>query len=337
MKKWCIATLMVLFVALGLPVQACRGGDEDRGDEGATRIGSIAELPAPVRQAFGHFAPQGARAEDIESEMENGLKTFSAEFDSKQGDQEVTVLEDGTLVDIETEMKPKKLSPEIAALASKLLGAEPEEADHVRLAVYEIEDRLPGGEIRERYVDPFGRILIEKTHKVQAEKDVAVGMDELSSRVRETILSETGGAEILRLQQEEEWGHRVFSAAWRTPEGRREVKVLENGNVLYLEMPLGVLPAKISAMVGEGDVDEAGDVDAEDSVGEAEEEDENESVEEAREEDGNKGAEADEENDVQVERMLLDCWEFVGRRGSGEVEGSILSSGEVLREAVAVD
>lgn len=323
-RKWYIAVIVVGFIGLALPAQGCTGDHEDAGDEGVKAVESAAELSAPLRETFARFAPPDAKQGDIEAETENGLQTFSAEYDSKDGDVEITVLSDGTLVSIEQESKAGLLPGPIAAVAQKVLGAAPAEADQVQLAVYEFEDQLPGGVVRERYVDVFGQTVLEKRFKAGTEQESAVAEEDLPGQVRDAVEAAASGVKVNKLQREIVWGHQVYSVSWRAADGRRELKVLENGALCSLELPTGRLPARVVSIFSEG-------------VGHAAHEEGllREEAEEAQnveaEEPENVGDSETTDEPTGVERMLLYGWEIGAKRDGHEVEAIILPTGEVLQ------
>ncbi len=334
-KTILVLVSIVGFLAAGLLTMACPEGDHEGGDN-AKRVKSVAELPGPVREALGRYAPAQAKPESMEREEEQGLVTWSAEYETDAGDVEITALSDGTLVSIEHESKPAALPKAVADASRKALGGRPKEADHVQVAVYELEDRPEPGMVRERFVDPFGRVVVERIHKAGPEHDNPEEVSHLPAAVRATLDRETGGAELTGLQTENEWGHTVHAASWQAADGPREIKILENGQVLYTELPTGHVPAAVEKLVEE----DAQHPQETAGVNEAEQREETEKAsqepgEEAKKSGmSNKNAEAGEVQGLPaggVERMLIDAWEVRGKQHGRERELLILSTGEVLR------
>jgi len=337
----CVSILGLLVA--GLLTTACPEGDGEGGDS-AKKVKSIAELPGPVRSTLAQFAPAQAKPEDLEREEENGVVTWSAEYEMDKGDLEVTALSDGTLVSIERERRPSALPREVVDASEEVLGTRPKEADHVRLAVYEIEDSPEAGTIRERFVDPFGQVVLQRVHKAGPEHDTPETLSDLPDVVRVTLETETGGAKLTGLQMENEWGQTIHAASWNAADGPREVKILENGHVLYLELPTGPLPARVAAMIKKGAgypeaATETNEEQAEEATAESSSEGEQELAEEggSEEAEGHAGHAA---SSAGVERLLLDAWEVRGKRDGRELEVLVLPTGEVVRtdsEAKAAD
>lgn len=317
----------------GLLTTACPEGDGEGGDS-AKKVKSIAELPGPVRDTLALFAPAKAKPESMEREEENGVVTWSAEYELDKGDLEVTALSNGTLVSIERESRPSALPREVVDASKEVLGMKPKEADHVRLAVYELEDRPQEGTVRERFVDPFGRIVLQHIHVASPEESTPEAVADLPAAVRATLDKKTGGAELTGLHVEKEWGRTVHAASWHAADGPREIKILEDGRILYLELTTGPLPAGVAAMIEEGaGYPEAATETNENQAGEATAESSSEGEQELVEEGGSEEAEGHAghaASSAGVERMLLDAWEVRGNRDGHEVEALILETGKIL-------
>lgn len=334
-RKVIVLLGMCGILTAGLIAAACNERDGEEGDH-ATKVRSTEDVPASVRALLARFAPAGAKAEDMEREEEHGLVTWSAEYETAAGDVEITALSDGTLVAVEEESTPSALPPAVAAAARATLDGKIEKADHVRLAVYEIEDAPTPGTVRERFVDPFGRVVFERTHEAAPENDRPEEMTALPVQVRTTIERETGGAEITGLEAGNEWGHTVHAASWDAPDGRRDVKVLDDGQVLYVELPTGPVPSRVAELAEDSggypeEVDAAEDA-RED--GEHEEAEHREGTGDAEEKQPGERAESGEESGrptAAIERMLLEAWEVRGEQDGSEVELLILPTGEIVR------
>ncbi len=208
------------------------------------------QAPAAVEAAWKAFSGGVLKPGSAEQETEHGLETWSAEFESAEGTLEVTALADGTLVADRTRGRARRSFPgAVRDHASRVLGANPDGVDRVRLAVYELEDRTPSGEVRERYIDPFGIVLMTRRMAAGAEHETPEALDALPPAARAAIEREAAGAVIEGVQKETEAGHGVYAASWRAADGARELKVLDDGTVVSLEIPTGPLPAQVAALV----------------------------------------------------------------------------------------
>ncbi len=316
----------------GFLTTAC-STNRDEGGDAAAKVKSIAQLPKPVRDTLRLFAPAKAKPGGMEREEEHGLVTWSSEYETNAGDIEITALSDGTLVSIEQESKPAALPREVASAGGKALGGKPKEADHVRLAAYELEDHVQKGTVRERFVDPFGRVLLERL-VVESPETTPEAISDLPAPVRATLDHETGGAEPTSLRVEEEWGQTVHAASWHAGDGRREVKILEDGRVLYLELPTGPVPARVAALITEGAGQaEAGAEANEQQAEKPTAESASEGEEKLAEAGGSEKAEGHDRratSSVGVERVLLDAWEVHGERDGRNAEVLILETGKIL-------
>ncbi len=252
MRKAVVVCFGVAGMLLSGSLTAACSTNRDQWGDPAARVKSIAQLPKPVRDTLRLFAPAKAKPGDMEREEEHGLVTWSSEYETNAGDIEITALSDGTLVSIEQESKPAALPREVASAGEKALGGKPKEADHVRLAAYELEDHVQKGTVRERFVDPFGRILLQRLFVASPEESIPEMVSDLPAPVRATLDHETGGAEPTSLRMEKEWGQTVHAASWHAADGRREVKILEDGRILCLELKTGPVPARVAALISEG-------------------------------------------------------------------------------------
>ena len=261
--------------------------------------------PQPVQLTWQRLGGSLESAIEVERETEHGLETWSAEFPQADGTAEVSVLADGTLVSIEREVTAEVMPAAVREHAARALGAAPDSVERLRLAVYELEDRDASGTVRERFVDPFGNVLLTRSIDEANQHEVAEKLADLPAAARAAIVQECAGAELTSLAQETEAGHDVHAAAWRTADGPRELKVLGDGTVLSLELPTGALPARVAALVTKAraaadDDDDEGDEDAAHGRGTA------------------------------VERMLLDAWEAEVTAGATVRQAIILPTGEIL-------
>lgn len=281
------------------------------------------QAPAAVEAAWKAFSGGVLKPGSAEQETEHGLETWSAEFESAEGTLEVTALADGTLVAVEREVEPAQLPGAVRDHASRVLGANPDGVDRVRLAVYELEDRTPSGEVRERYIDPFGIVLMTRRMAAGAEHETPVALDALPPAARAAIEREAAGAVIEGVQKETEAGHGVYAASWRAADGARELKVLDDGTVVSLEIPTGPLPARVAALVmGAGKSSPEGPGTPAESTDDDEKDDPEDQV-------------AHASGPTSVERMLLDAWETEVTVGGTVRQAIILSTGEILGDVTS--
>jgi len=321
-------------VGIGIAATACSKDEHGEGDA-AVHIKSVAQLPAPIRETLARFGPAKAKPKGMEQEVEHGLATWSAEYHTDGGDIEVTALTDGTLVSVEHESTPDALPRNVMEFAKKTLGARVKGADHVRVAVYELEDSPEPGTVRERFVDPFGKIVVKRVHKAGPDNDISEAITDLPAAARATLEKETGGAKLTGLHRETEWGYTVHAASWQAADGPREVKILGNGGVVYVELPTGPLPARVAALIqkSSGQTEEAEKAD-ERQAGKATRKPgatgEEETAAAAGHTEGTPEQAERGAASVGVERMLLDAWEVRGKQDGKKVEALILATGEVL-------
>jgi hypothetical protein len=303
----CTVTV-VLVAAMVLGGIACaRDGSEPTEDGGAASA-----APDAVQQTWRTFGGSVDSSSEVEHDTEHGLDIWSAEFADGEGSTEVTALADGTLVSLEREVALELVPEVVRDHAMRVLGVEPDRLERVRLAVYELEDRDVDGVVRERYVDPFGNVLLTRHVDPATENEVTETLDELPAAARAAIERETHGATLGDLQREADGGHEVHAASWQAADGARELKVLNDGTVLSLELPTGALPERVVALVEGEDRGVAGD-DEDDDDGS-----------------GSRGG-----GSVGVERMLLDAWEADVAVGETVRQAVVLPTGELLGDVTS--
>lgn len=261
-------------------------------------------VPGTVRATWTEWAGARSGPSALEHEIEHGLDTWSAEFKGDDGTVEITVLADGTLVALERDVDPDTLPADVAGAAATALGGAPERASHVRLAVYELENRTPSGALRERFVDPFGVILSDRMIDVGSENEAAESLEDLPAAARTAIENAAGGSPITGLARETERGRQVHAASWTAADGPRELKILDDGTVLSLELPTGELPEGVRSLTGAVVGDDEGESDE-------------------------SGAEPGEDEPT-VERMLLDGWEVERMSGDAVRSVVVLPTGQTL-------
>lgn len=174
----------------------------------------------------------------------------------------------------------------------------------------ELEDRPTPGAVRERFVDVFGNLLVTRTIHDGDEVESPEELAELPEAAHAAITREAGAATIESVAAEQVDGRTVHAASWRGSGGPRELKVLDDGTVLSLELPLGALPPAITSLLGDDEVAPADE-------GEEEEEENNDVAETAG-------------RAVDVERMLLDVWEVEASDGDMVRTALIVPTGEIL-------
>ncbi len=305
---------LTLVALLGGGISACAGKrPADSGPEAADRP-TIAEAPAAVQATFGRYAPTGVPAGTVEQETEDDLATWSAEYPGESGIVEVSALADGTLVSVEREVAAADAPAVVRERAAALLGAAATTVDHLRLAVYELEERTASGRVRERFVDPYGRVVLERVLEPGADTETPVPLTDLPAAVRATMTTAAGGAGLSDVHRETMDGHPVFAASWHAADGAHEVAVLEDGTMLSVELATGPVAARVAALTekGEGETGEAARGDEEGDAGEE-----------------TATAEANETG-TGVERMLLEVWEAKATVGDTVRQVLLLPTGQIL-------
>ncbi len=303
---------MTATALLGLGFAACAaqpGAPEARAQAAPT----ASEAPSVVLATFGEYAPAGVEAAEVTQEDENGLVTWSAEYPGPDGQVEITALADGTLVSVEREVPMAEVPAGVRTRAVGLLGAEAFSVDHLRLAVYELEDRDASGAVQERFVDPFGRVVLERTSPRGAGGETPVALEQLPGVVWSAMEAAAKGAALSDVHREVTNGRTVYAGSWQSADGPHELAVLEDGSPVSLELPTGRVPARVREMAGQREGGhEAGD---EESAGATT---------------GASKADSGQVSGAGVERMLMDAWEVEATVGGMTHQAVILPSGEIL-------
>lgn len=291
---------------------ACARGSGTGSEHGATATAA----PTAVQRTWQSYGGPLAVATDVERDTEHGLETWSAEFTADEGTIEVTALGDGTLVSIEREVATDDAPAAVRDHAVRVLGAAPGSVDRVRLAVYEIEDRSSSGAIRERFVDPFGNVVLTRVSDPASEREEVATLDELPTSARAAIEREAGDAVVTAVEREMVGDNWVYSGSWQEADGARELKVLADGTVLSLELPTGELPARVVQLI-----ENSAGITVDDGDGEDEAADNDQAQRRAA--------------DFGVERMLLDAWEAEVAVGDTVRQAVVLPTGELLGDVMS--
>ena len=266
--------------------------------------------PAAVEATFAAFGGGARRPGSLERDREHGFEVWSAEFDGPEGGREVTALPDGTLVAIEREVASEDVPTAVRQAAERVLGTAPDELDHTRLAAYEIEDRPSPGTVRERFVDAFGNLLVTRTESDADESETPEELGDLPPAVRTAIDREAGAVPLESIVAEQADGRTVHAVSWQEADGPRELKLLDDGTVLSLELPLGAVPEAVAAQAGDEDLaDQEGEVDDDESAAGV----------------------------TNLERMLLDVWQVEASDGDMVRTALILPTGEILGDITVTD
>ncbi len=199
-------------------------------------------VPAETREALGRalvrYLPPGTEVSEW-SDLEPSDPVIHFVAPGPDGPLRGEVLLDGTLVWLSREVELSQIPPSIRSILPVSVGSGAALLEQVKLLAYEAERDLPDGSEHERFFDPRRRLLFEVTKPPELDGDeFAEELATLPEGARAVIESYVGDRQLLRLQREIEWGEfPVHAAKWRGPYGVQEVKVFDDGRILFLELP----------------------------------------------------------------------------------------------------
>lgn len=198
----------------------------------------------PVPAAFdtlARFLPVGASRPRVEPSNTKGIFRFKAESPGQEYSGEITAR--GTLIWLASPAEPDDLPAELRESLVEGSALQNPRLERVQLMAYEVETRRPDGSELERFLDPLGNLLFE-VESAPEPGDGEAGDDGISERfedlqapVARALHRHLGATAPSRLQREVGLGARVLAAEWRSGHGDQEVKVLDSGLTLYVELP----------------------------------------------------------------------------------------------------
>ena len=119
---------------------------------------SLKQVPPQVRNALLKLAG-GAKITEVERENEHGVVSYEAEWKVNGREVEAEVTADGTLVELEEEIRPGDVPAAVkAAVAKRFPAGAKLEYEKITMYFYEIEAEIDGSE-KEILVSPTGEIL----------------------------------------------------------------------------------------------------------------------------------------------------------------------------------
>jgi uncharacterized membrane protein YkoI len=104
-----------------------------------------ADVPAAALAALRKLAGD-ARLEEISEEVEDGRKTYEAEWETAAGEMEAEVTEAGDVLEVEQEMQLEAAPAAVREAASREAGTARASCEKITLHMYEIEFRKDGRE-----------------------------------------------------------------------------------------------------------------------------------------------------------------------------------------------
>jgi uncharacterized membrane protein YkoI len=146
-KGYMMRTWIGLFVGLAavLTCFGALGGEENDDNEKGEVAVDWQGIPQAARDAI--LKELGAKPSGIEVKGKDGFIAYEAELETKDGEREVTVAEDGSLITSEEKIDAGALPPEVLARVKSLhFGAEIKEAERVVVIYYEVEVESNGKE-----------------------------------------------------------------------------------------------------------------------------------------------------------------------------------------------
>ncbi len=199
-------------------------------------------VPPVVQRTLARFIPDARAVYTVAMISVGSQAAYHFLLDGEAGPYEITVLSDGTLLSLAQEISPETVPASIRALFDERIQASSPSIQHLWLMAYEIETEGPGDGETERFVNPLGEALFEgfkpgEGDPEQEDEAVRESLEDLSALARQTLIRHLAGADPVRIEAEVEWGVRVHAVKWVGPEGGQEIKVLEDGRTLFLELP----------------------------------------------------------------------------------------------------
>jgi len=174
-------------------------------------------------------------------------------------------LEDSTLEQVPADLREK---------ASELVGGGDILRQQIWLQAFACEDHLADGTERVRLFDPFGHLLCQFSEvddqnedegeiEDEATEETAPGVarrlefDDLPEVVRVHLAAHlSAGAMIREVEYEQEWGLPVYTIAFKDRNGRQEIKLREDGEILFRETAYPrELPGAIVKLARDSEVD----------------------------------------------------------------------------------
>jgi uncharacterized membrane protein YkoI len=130
----------------------------DKGDDDEPTV----KLPAAMLKALKAKFPH-SEIEEVAIEVEEGQVIFEIELETKGGEYVVSMKADGTILEIERELKPTELPAAVAAtLKRDFAGASITKAEEAIVALYEVTVVRKGQPDVEVVLDSGGKIVTKK-------------------------------------------------------------------------------------------------------------------------------------------------------------------------------
>ncbi len=193
--------------------------------------------PAPAAyDTLARFLPADVTALEVRRSSSPAIYAFEAQTSRREITGEISRL--GTLLWLAAPQDPADLPVDLRE--ALLAGPTPGDSlrlERVQLMAYEMGLQRPGGE-QEHFLDASGRLLFEaETGPKAGDMDVSETLEDLDAPVARTLRHYLGDLLPIRIKREVELGTRVHTARWRSGYGEQEVKVLDNGLSLFVELP----------------------------------------------------------------------------------------------------
>ncbi len=128
------------------------------------------------------------------------------------------------------------------------------EVDYGGMAAWEIEEDLANSE-HEVFVDDLGSVLFEVVKPladkgVEEDKKEILTLAELPEKIQLLLSCMLDGESPTAVLREKEWGRSVLAVKWVGQHGKQEIKMLDDGTLLYLELPAGQsVPEAVRSMM----------------------------------------------------------------------------------------
>lgn len=203
----------------------------------AKTVKAAYDRPVPaVYDTLARFLPANALNLRLEKSSASGIYRFEAQ--SSAGGLKGEVTTRGTFLWLASPAQANDLPRHLRESLLPGTSREQPRIERVHVMAFEIETMEPSGAELERFVDAQGHLLFEVVNEPETDElDVSENFEDLPAPVAGTILHHVGSRPLTRLQEEVELGSPIHAATWQSGHGEQEVKVLDSGLTLFLELP----------------------------------------------------------------------------------------------------
>ncbi len=202
----------------------------------AHRVERDQARPVPAAyDTLARFLPSDAVVLDVDPTSTDGIHRFEASRPGQTYRGEVTA--EGTLLWLSSPARVSVLPESLReSLLSDSSAPEPR-VERVRILAYRVSGAASDGAEIVRFLDARGNALFHFEDLAEAQDgDGVEELSDLAGQVTQTLRPYLGGTPPTRVRQEQELGSTVHAVRWRSRHGEQEVKILESGLTLLLEL-----------------------------------------------------------------------------------------------------